>query len=117
MSKTKLEQEIVYINNQKLEKSVKNITGETVQLNDLVPFEWDALYTFGPYQSKESNEGMVHLLFVNDNKVVASILGYASNLGYCIDFTAKNLWEISFTENAQFNVTKTDDITTLTYIK
>ena len=125
---------IVYINNQKLEKSVKNINGETVQLNDVVPFEWDALYTFGPYQSKESieeivgfksadikenniNEGMVHLLFVNDNKVVASILGYASNLGYCIDFTAKNSWEISFTENAQFNVTKTDDITTLTYIK
>lgn len=50
---------IVCINNQKSQKSVKNINDETVQLNDVVPFEWDALYTFGPYQSKESIEEIV----------------------------------------------------------
>lgn len=124
----------IFINNQKLENEVKSIDREIVQLNDVVPFEWDTLYTFGPYQSKEEieeivgfksadikenniNEGMVHLLFVNDNKVVASILGYASNLGYSIDFTSKDGWKVTFAENAQFNITKVDGITTLTYAK
>lgn len=90
---------IVFINNQKLQNSVQSIGSEMVQLNDVVPFEWDFLYTFDPYQSKEEieklvgfksadikenniNEGMVHLLFVKGDKVVTSILGYDSNLGY-----------------------------------
>lgn len=120
----------VLINNKKLESSVKSISSETVKINDIIPFEWDTVYTFTPYESKESieeivgfksndikenniNEGMVHLLFVKDKKVVASILGYGENLGYSIDFTSK----ITFAENAQFNVTKTEDITVLTYTK
>ena len=124
----------IFINNQKLENEVGAIDREIVQLNDVVPFEWDTLYTFEPYQSKEEieeivgfkstdikenniNEGMVHLLFVNDNKVVASILGYASNLGYSIDFRSKDGWKVTFSENAQFNITKIDGITTLTYAK
>lgn len=53
---------------------------------------WDTPYTFGAYQSKDEiediigfqsadirennmNEGMAHLLFVKNDKVVASILG------------------------------------------
>lgn len=124
----------IFINNQKLENEVKSIDREIVQLNDVVPFEWDILYTFGPYQSKEEieeivgfksadikentiNEGMVHLLFVKDDKVVASILGYGSNLGYSIDFTSKDGLKVTFAENAQFNITKVDGITTLTYAK
>lgn len=121
---------VVFMNNQKLEKAMKSIDSETVRLNDIVPFQWDAVYTFEPYQSKESiektigfksaavkenniNEGMVHLLFVRNNKIVASILGYDSALGYGIDFTSK----VTFLENAQFSVTRADGITTLDYVK
>ena len=120
----------VFLNNHKLEKSVKSINSDTVKLNDIVPFDWDTVYTFEPYSSKESieevigfksadikenniNEGLVHLLFVKDKKVVASILGYSTDLGYRIDFPS----EVTFAENAQFNVTFADDITTLTYTK
>lgn len=119
---------VVFINNQKLKNAVKSIDSETVQFNDVIPFAWDAVYTFEPYQSKESieniigftsadikenniNEGMVHLLFVNNSKVVASVLGYAGNLGYRIDFPAK----VTFAENARFHVTKTPQVTTLAY--
>ena len=124
----------VSINNHKLASSLKSIDRETVSLNDVVPFEWDTLYTFGPYQSKKEiektigfksadikenniNEGMVHLLFVKGDKVVASILGYGKNLGYNIDFTSKEGWNVTFAEGAQFNVTRVDGITTLTYAK
>ncbi|MBZ4665262.1 hypothetical protein [Mahella sp.] len=125
---------IMFINNQKLKNSVQSIDSETVQLNDVVPFEWDFLYTFDPYQSKEEiekivrfksadikenniNEGMVHLLFVKGDKVVASILGYGSNLGYNIDFTSKEEQNVTFVEDAQFNVTRADGIITLIYAK
>lgn len=125
---------IMFINNQKLKNSVQSIDSETVQLNDVVPFECDFLYTFDPYQSKEEiekivrfksadikenniNEGMVHLLFVKGDKVVASILGYGSNLGYNIDFTSKEEQNVTFVEDAQFNVTRADGIITLIYAK
>ena len=44
---------VVFINNQNLENSIKAIKSKTVELNDLVPFEWDSLYAFEPYQSKK----------------------------------------------------------------
>ncbi len=120
----------VFINNQKLESSIKAIGGQTVKLNEIIPFEWDRVYTFGPYQSKESiediigfesadikanniNEGMVHLLFVKDKKVVSSILAYSQNLGYSINFAS----EVSFEDNAEFNVDKMNGVTKLTCAK
>lgn len=120
---------IVLINNKKLENSIKAIRSDTIKLNEVVPFDWDIVYTFEPYVSKESieeiigfkssnikenniNEGMVHLLFVKGEKVVASILGYSTNLGYRLDFPLK----ITFSENAQFNVSIIDNIVTLEYI-
>ena len=54
---------------------------------------------------------MVHLLFVKNKKVAASILGYQYNLGYCIEFASK----VTFEEDAKFNVTKTDNVTVLSY--
>lgn len=77
--------------------------GQEVSLNEVVPFSWDAVYTFAPYTSKQSmeerigfssdaitetvNEGMTQLIFVKDEKVVASICGYSDNLGYTVEFT------------------------------
>lgn len=116
----------VYINNKELRKSVTSIADDTVCLNDIVPFEWDTVYTFSPYGDKESieetigfksslikvnniNEGLVHLIFVKDNKVMASVLGYSSNLGYRIDFNDR----INYSDKAVFNVSKTNDQTIL----
>lgn len=121
---------IVLINNNKLENSIKSIQSDIVKLNEVVPFDWDVVYTFEPYATKESieeivgfksidikenniNEGMVHLLFVKGEKVVASILGYSTNLGYRLDFPVK----VTFSENAQFNVSIADEIVTLEYAK
>lgn len=125
----------VFINNPKLKKSIDFLDdSKIVSLNEVIPFEWDSLYTFEPYQSKTEiaeiigfqsndikenniNEGMVHLLFVKNDKVVASILSYSSNLGYNIDFSSKENLKVTHSENAQFYITKNDGITILTYIK
>ena len=123
---------VIYMNNQRLANSIKSIDGKTVSLNAVVPFAWDALYTFEPYQSQEEiaeaigfksadikennvNEGMVHLLFVKGEEVVASILGYGGNLGYRIDFSSKEERKITFDQDAQFNITRVDGVTTLIY--
>lgn len=107
-----------------------SIDTETVQLNEVVPFDWDTLYTFESYQSQEEieeivgfksndikenniSEGMVHLLFVRDNKVVESILGYSDELGYNLDITAREEYKVTYVENTLFSVTKADGITTL----
>jgi len=121
---------VIFINNNKLANSIKSIDAKVIKLNEVVPFDWDVVYTFNPYASKESieeivgfksadikanniNEGMVHLIFVKDEKVVASILGYSKNVGYRLDFPSK----VTYTQNAQFNVTTSEGIVILTYIK
>ena len=120
---------VVLINNYKLENSIKSIQSDNIKLNEVVPFDWDIVYTFEPYTPKENieeiigfksssikenniNEGMVHLLFVKGEKVVASILGYSTNLGYRLDFPSK----VTFVENAQFKVSIIDNIVTLKYL-
>ena len=125
---------VVLVNNARLKRAVREVREDTVQLNELVPFEWDAVYTFGPYETKEEitrrigfrdrsikenwiNEGMVHLLFVKGQRVQASVLGYPENLGYSIDFTIREGWKITRTENAAFAVTRKDGITALTLMQ
>ena len=105
--------------------------GDRVFLNDIVPFEWECVYTFEPYQSREEieevlgfqsrrikenniNEGMEHLLFVKGDRVTASILGYSENLGYSIRFAAKEGKKVTYAENAEFTVTKSGQVTVLT---
>lgn len=112
-------------NNYRLKQSILAISKTEVTLNEIVPFEWDTVYTFPPYTShseiekiigfksnsiKETvNEGMVQLLFVNDSKISGSVCGYAENLGYRIDFRDK----VAFRENAVFNVYIEDNIVSL----
>ncbi len=110
----------VKYNNHRLKKAVTALdTGQTVTLNGIVPFEWDTVYTFSPYTSEQEiediigfksrdivannvNEGMVHLIFTKGEKVQAAVLGYASRLGYYIDFSKS----VEFSENAEFAVTE-----------
>ena len=109
-----------------LENAVKSISSEQVNINSVIPFEWDAIYSFPAYTDKNTiekeigiksrkimandiNEGMVHLIFVNDDEVLTTILGYSDNLGYDIVFGHK----ITYDEDAVFNVVKENNITRL----
>ena len=99
-----------------MKQSIHTISKAEVTLNEIVPFEWDTVYTFSPYTARSEieeiigfksnaiketvNEGMVQLLFVNGKTVSGSVCGYAQNLGYSIDFTDK----VEFEENSVFEV-------------
>lgn len=119
---------IVFINNNRLNREVTAINSGVVTLNEIVPFEWDAVYTFEPYANKEQieaiigfksnsiretvSEGMVQLLFVKNRRVVGSICGYSDNLGYSVDFQDK----ILYSDKALFSVEKYSDTIRLTRI-
>lgn len=114
---------VVKYNNYRLKKTVTALEeGATVTLNEVIPFEWDAVYTFSPYTSEEEieqiigfksrdivandvNEGMVHLIFTKGEKVQAAVLGYPSNLGYRIDFFQK----VTYDRKIPFTVTENKD--------
>ncbi len=111
------ENEKAFINN------VKALKNETeVTLNDITPFEWDTVYSFGPYTSKEEvqetigfkanvgetvSEGMPHLVFVKDKEVVCEIIGYPSNLGIDIKSFSSS---INAKDNIVFKVKNSSDI-------
>lgn len=119
-------------NSNKLAQAIKSIESETIKFNEIIPFEWDTVYTFSPYMpdseiekiigfksnriTETVSENMVQLLFVKDLKVVSSICAYSENLGYSITFNTK--WEdwnyysyakIDFTDNMIFSVDRNDD--------
>ncbi len=111
---------VVAIHNRELREAVTSVSGtEAVSLNDVVPFDWDTLYTFSPYTSEAEiekaigfksgsihetvSEGMVQLLFVKGKAITASVCGYPENLGYNIIFPCFPE-SVSRTENAIFSV-------------
>lgn len=47
------------MNNHKLANSIKRIEAGTVSFNEVIPFEWEVVYTFEPYHCKESMEEIV----------------------------------------------------------
>ena len=112
--------------NYRLKQSIHTISKPTVTLNEIVPFEWDTVYTFAPYTSRSEieeiigfksnaiqetvSEGMVQLLFVKDSAVCGSICGYAENLGYAAHFSDK----VELTDNKQFDVDIQNGIVYLT---
>ena len=120
---------VVALHNGRLKKAISEAGDrETVMLNELIPFDWDCVYTFSPYTGREEiariigfdsvsikennvDEGMVHLLFVKDKKVTASILGHGEVLGYRIEFPSV----VTFAENALFHVSRANGVVTLTY--
>ena len=112
----------IKLNNKKLQKSITSIKENEVALNDVIPFEWERLYTFKPYTTKEDiesiigfksqyisetiNEGMVQLIFVKDKRIVSNVLNYEDNLGYSIDFyDGISIYnEVLYKDNIKFNV-------------
>ena len=93
----------IYLNTAKLKETLSTLDSEQVTLEEIVPFEWTAVYTFDPYTSidliqmaarskspalKEStSEGMTHVVFTNKGQVVASVCAMPASLGYDLDFT------------------------------
>ncbi len=114
-------------NNRLLKKAVVAIAAKEVFLNEIVPFEWDCVYSFAPYAPKEEmerviglrskhiketvSEGMVQLIFIKDDEVVCSICRYSDNLGYRISFYdgAGSYSKLCFEQNAVFRVEKEKD--------
>ncbi len=122
-------------NQRSFKKQVSHI-GEAAQmsLNDVTTFEWDKVYSFVPYTSKDEiakiigfnsneiqetvNEGMEQLLFVKDNRVVFSICGYASNLKFSVhlgEYEGRYICLYRL-DNPLFDLSRSSDIITLTYI-
>lgn len=83
--------------------NINSLQNGEVNLHKLTDFEWDKMYTFSAYISKEeieqilgfesdvivnnmSDEGNTYLLFLKDNTIVCSIYGSSDYLGYSINF-------------------------------
>lgn len=80
--------------------------GEQVKLSEFTPFEWDKVYAFSPYVSKETiyetigykwdrisetvSEGMNQIVFVKEGKVVCYIYGYPANNKFGISFDSSD---------------------------
>lgn len=120
--------------NRQLKKALTAVDAPTVSLNAVVPFAWDAVYTFDPYLSKEDmteiigfrcgalresvSEGMVQLVFVKGRSVVASVCGYPDNLGYAVHFVTGDgeFAKLTFADDAAFSVEKADGVVHLRHI-
>ena len=108
---------------------------ETVNLSDITPFEWDIVYSFNPYTTKDTiyetvgykwdnisetvNEGMNQIVFLKDGKVVCYLYGYPQNNGYGIYFTSQNETGVtsssilSIKDDLIFEITRSDDVVVL----
>ncbi len=125
-------------NNAALANAVKVIPEDVteVNLNEIVPFEWGAVYTFEPYTTKSeimeitgltagtiaetTSEGQVQLLFVSaDGKeIAASVCGDPSSVGYNVSFP-QSAWDGKYAkltpaDNAAFAVSHEDGVVVLT---
>lgn len=91
------------VNNKKLNEAFSNLSEGEYYLKDIVPFEWEFLYSFDPYTNKKQmeeivlakssnkiretvNEGMVQIIFVNKAEVISTITSYPKNVGYMVVF-------------------------------
>lgn len=117
---------VVLWHNRQLKRALTSLQEGQVTLNEAVPFEWDAVYTFEPYATREEmekqigfsspslqesvSEGMVQLVFVKGKRVTASICSYISSLGYEVVFYGR----ISADEQAVFTVRRESGIVVLT---
>lgn len=113
---------------QAVKESVLKLEEGIIELNELIPFEWDMLYTFEPGTSvqdmeeamgihssllQEAEEGMVQLIFVSDHKVICCICGVPEKLGYTFSWHETS-WQEAFicidrTAGVKFQIRHRDD--------
>lgn len=84
--------------NRQLKTALQNLPEGAVTLEEVVPFQWDALYSFDPYTSREEIERAIHtksasigesvseeqrnFIFTKGDHVVCSVCGAPQVLGY-----------------------------------
>lgn len=110
---------------------------KTINLLDITPFEWDLIYSFSPYTSKEEiyktvgykwagvkttvSEGMGQIIFMKDSKVVCYLYGYPANNGYGFWFESEEHTEsasiIRSDGYLEFKVIRKDGVVYLEQIK
>ncbi len=129
-----LKKDLWDVNAELLRKEVLTIeeSVETVNLSDLTPFEWDVVYSFDPYTSKDIiygtvgykwdnisetvSEGMNQIVFMKDGKVVCYLYGYPENNGYGLYFTGENITGVtsasvlSAEDDLTFHVVRSDGV-------
>ncbi|WP_458413364.1 hypothetical protein ACNQFZ_00240 [Schinkia sp. CFF1] len=116
-----------------LKEEVSELNVDTIHLEDITPFEWDVVYSFNPYTSKEEiyktigykwdrisetvSEGMNQIVFLKDGKVVCYLYGYPTNNGYGINFIKGNYTDVTTVltpeDDLNFKVTISDGVTYL----
>ena len=119
--------------NNSFNNTIKSLQNGKVNLHKLTDFEWDKMYTFPAYTSKEEieqilgfesdiiidnmfNEGNTYLLFVKDNTIVCNIYGSSDSLGYSINFGMYDKYLcIDYSENCVFSVNNDNDKKNLEY--
>jgi len=125
---------VVIRNNKTFNANVNSITQDKVFLNDITPFEWDTVYTFGPYTSRKvieeaigiksnyiseaRSEGMRQLIFVKEDKIICSITEYYYKLGYMFFIKSyKNEYAaLNSTDNPLFKIERKDGLIKLIYV-
>ena len=105
---------------------------KTVKFSEITPFEWDVVYSFDPYISKDTiyktvgykwdsisetvSENMNQIVFLKDGKVVCYLYGYPENNGYGIYFTSEHNTEVTFAsmlsveDDLTFQVVRDDNV-------
>ena len=115
-------------NNHDFGQSVRALDVDSITLNELTSFEWDAVYTFPPYMPRQYMEEIIGFssryikqttsegsTFVRENRVVCSIVGFPE--GYSVFFSTvrgENYSKIKYTDNAVFSVKHRNDMITAT---
>lgn len=127
------------VNAEKLSSSFNVISGSEARIDDLsgfTPFEWDTLYSFSPYTSKDTvyntvgykwdtisetvNEGMNQIVFLKDGKVVCYIYGYPNKSKLYFNFGQYDgsYFKLTAFDNLSFNMKLGNDgIRYFDYIK
>lgn len=126
------------INANKLKSSFNVISGTAVidDLSQWTPFEWDTLYSFAPYTTKDKiyevigykwdnisetvNEGMDQIIFIKDGKVACYLYGYPENnkLGFNFGEYEGNYIKLTSEHKLSFKTTVSDSgIRHFEYIK
>ncbi|MCT8138190.1 hypothetical protein H1D32_10745 [Anaerobacillus sp. CMMVII] len=120
------------VNEALLKKEVLSIDENIkhINLQEVTPFEWDVMYSFAPYTSKDQiydvvgykwdkitetvSEGMNQIVFLKDGKVVCYLYGYPENNGYGIYFLGENFKgvasKLSVKEDLDFQVTRSNGV-------
>lgn len=106
---------------------------ETINLTDLTPFDWDNVYSFYPYTSKEKiyktlgykwdditeamSEGIIQMVFVNQGKVVCYLTGLPSNIKYDIALNPSEYKDgvavLSSKDDLNFRIKRSNGVTYL----